>query len=50
VQAPHGHSAAALLPVFPSGDAFHHHLIVSFAATSRTVTAITAAGVNSPHL
>jgi hypothetical protein len=24
--------------VFPSGDAFHDHLIVSFAAISRTVT------------
>jgi hypothetical protein len=33
----------------PSG-VLHDHLIVSFAATSRTVTVITAAEVNSPHL
>jgi hypothetical protein len=28
----------------------HDHSIASFGATSRTVTAITAAGINSPHL
>lgn len=44
----HGISAAALLPLFRSGGAFHDHLIVSFAAISRTVTAITATDANSP--
>ena len=32
------------------GDVLHHHSIASFGAISRTVTAITAAGINSPHL
>ena len=32
------------------GDVLHDHSIASFGATSQTVTAITAAGINSPHL